>query len=267
MVTKARWFAALPLAVSAFALDTSKLRPTGYANDFAGALDSRSRAAIDRYCGNLERATGAQIAVVLVRSLEGEPIEDVAIRLFQEWGIGKKGTDEGLLLLLAIQDRKQRAEVGYGLEPVIPDGFAGGVLRGIRPILRQGDYGGAMLAAVQQFGERIAASKGVDLTGGRRKAPSGRGPVSWLPLPLVLLFLFIVFSIIGSRVGRGGRRGRRGRGSSFLAGMILGNLLGHGRTYRGSGWSGGGFGGTGGFGGFGGFGGGRSGGGGATGGW
>ena len=118
-------------------------------------------AQIEAYCGNVERATGAQFAIVTVDSLEDEPVEDVAVRLFKEWGIGKKGTDEGLLVLLAIKDHKNRVEVGYGLEPVISDGYAGGVLRGIRPILRQGNYGGALLAAAQQFGQRIAEAKGV----------------------------------------------------------------------------------------------------------
>ena len=77
------------------------------------------------------------------------------------------------MLLLAIKDHKQRAEVGYGLEPIITDGYAGGVLRGIRPILQQGNYGGALLAAAQQFGSRIAQAKGVAIAG----APSAAGSI------------------------------------------------------------------------------------------
>jgi uncharacterized protein len=248
---------AVLLAASAAALDTSKLQPTGYVNDFARALDPRSRAALEDYCANLERLTGVQVAVVLVDSLEGEPIEDAANRLFRQWGIGKKGKDEGLLLMLAIHDRKQRAEVGYGLEGIIPDGYAGSVLRGIRPILRQGDYGGALLAALQQYGQRIGDEKGVDLSGGtgRRPAPPV-GPGGSLPWPVVLGGLFLLLIILGSLGGGGG-------GGGFLLGMILGNLLGRGG--RRDGWGGGGFGGyNGGGGGFGGFGGGDSGGGGAS---
>src|SRR5262245_34731115 len=112
----------LVCAATALALDTSKLKPTGYVNDFAGVLDARHKAAIENYAGSVERATGAQFAVVLVDSLEDEPIEEVANRLYREWGIGKKGKDEGLMILLAVRDRKQRTEVGYGLEPIIPDG-------------------------------------------------------------------------------------------------------------------------------------------------
>src|SRR5215471_9620126 len=89
---------------SALALDTSKLQPRGYVNDFAHALNGRSAQALEAYCGNLERTTGAQMAIVLVDSLEGEPVEDVANRLYRQWGVGKKGKDEGILILLAIHD-------------------------------------------------------------------------------------------------------------------------------------------------------------------
>jgi uncharacterized protein len=248
------------LSVSAFALDTSKLKPTGYVNDFSHVLGA-SAAPIEAYCGAVERATGAQFAVVLVDSLEDEPIEEVANRLYREWGVGKKGNNEGLLLLLAIKDRKQRAEVGYGLEGSIPDGFAGSVLRGIRPILRQGNYSGALLAAVQQYGAKVAQDKGVTIEGSPpvRERPAGRG--GSLPIPAIIIGLLAVWVL--SRVFGGGGRGGGGIGS-FLSGMLLGNLMGGRR----GGWGGGGFGGYdsggGGGGGFGGFGGGDSGGGGAS---
>jgi uncharacterized protein len=248
-------------ASSAFALDTAKLKPTGYVNDFAHVLDARSARAIEDYCGNVERATGAQFAVVVVDSLEGDVIEDVANKLYRQWGIGKKGTDEGLLLMLAIKDRKQRAEVGYGLEPIIPDGYAGGVLRGIRPILRQGNYGGAVLAAMEQFGGKVADAKGVALEGVPRptaRAPRGGG----IPFPIIILGFFILAVIFRSFYGGGGGGGGI---TGFLTGMLIGNMMGRG---RGGDWGGGGFGGGGGGGGgFGGFGGGDSGGGGASGDW
>jgi uncharacterized protein len=252
----------------AIALDTSKLKPSGYVNDFAHALDARSAAELEAYCGNVERATGAQFAIVTVDTLEDEPVEDVAVRLFKQWGIGKKGTDEGLLVLLAIKDHKNRVEVGYGLESVISDGYAGGVLRGIRPILRQGNYGGALLAAAQQFGQRIADSKGVTIEGQTRQRPSspdsnGGGGFFGIVIAFVILML-----ILRGLSGRGGTGGGGSGAGGFLAGMLLGNLLGGRRS---GGWGGGGFGGGGGGGwgggGFGGFGGGGSGGGGASGGW
>jgi uncharacterized protein len=242
---------------AAWGLDTSKLKPTGYVNDFAHVLDAGSAQALEAYCANLERVTGVQMAIVLVPSLEDDPVEDAANRLYREWGIGKKGKDEGILLLLSIKERKSRAEIGYGLEPVINDGAAGGMLRAIGPILRQGNYGGGLLAIAEQMGNTIAQSKGVELGGAepeRRLRRVQRRPS--IPFPLIL----IGFGLLMWLLSRGGSGG----GTGLVAGMILGNMMGG----RGGGWGGGGFGGdSGGGGGFGGFGGGDSGGGGASGGW
>jgi uncharacterized protein len=251
---------------AALALDTSKLQPTGYVNDFAHALDAGSARTLEAYCTNVERVTGAQMAIVLVDSLDDEPIEDVANRLYRQWGVGKKGKDEGILLLLAVKDHKQRAEIGYGLEPVIPDAYAGEVLRGIRPILRQGNYGGALLAAAQQFGSRIAQEKGVALDPAQtRGQPVPRGETNsgggFFGIVIGIIIVILILRMLSGGGGGGG-------GTGFLAGMILGNLMGGGRR---GGWGGGGFGGYdgggGGGGGFGGFGGGDSGGGGASGSW
>lgn len=253
---RAAWMAVLT-ACFAFALDTSKLKPTGYVNDFAHVLSPAAKQRLEDYCANLERSTGAQMAIVLVDTLDGDPIDDDANKLYHEWGIGKKGKDEGILLLFAVKDRKDRAEIGFGLEPVITDGDAGDVLRGIRPILRQGNYGGAILAAADEFGQKIAASKGVVLApqvGVRRVGrPAPRGGT--IPFPLILLGVFFFLWIIGRITG-----GRGGGGTGFLAGMLLGNMMGRG----GGGWSSGGFGGGASGGGWGGFGGGDSGGGGAS---
>ena len=247
------------MASPGWSLDTSKLKPTGYVNDFAGTLDAGSKQALEAYAANLERLTGAQMAIVLVPALDGEPIEDVANRLYREWGIGQKGKNEGILLMLSIGDRKSRAEVGYGLEPFITDGRAGGILRAIAPILRQGNYGGGLMAAAEEIGREIAQAKNADMGDGqpvRRVRRRGQEPS--IPFPLIVIGIIILLSL----VSRGG-----GSGSGFLTGMILGNMMG-GR----GGWGGGGFGGagggwSGGGGGFGGFGGGDSGGGGASGGW
>ncbi len=244
------------LCLPAAALDLTKLQPHGYVNDFANVLDPAGSQALEQYCANVEHATGAQIAIAIVPSLDGDPIEDDAAKLFHQWGIGKKGKDEGILILLAIQDKKQRAEIGYGLEPILPDGFVGETLRGIRPILRQGNYAGALLAAAQQFGGRIAQSKGVSI--GNMPVQYGPDERKGLPWPLILIFIFIVLAILRARRGGGGGGGYGG-GGGFWPGVIIGNVLGSG---RGGGFGGGGFGG--GSGGWGGFGGGDSGGGGAS---
>jgi uncharacterized protein len=240
-----------------WALDVNSLKPEGYVSDFAHALDAGTRQTLEEYCGSVERATGVQMALVTIDTLDGEPVEDVANKLYRNWGVGKKGKDEGILLLLAIKDHKDRVEVGYGLEPILPDGFVGNVLREARPELRAGHYAGGMLAAAQTMGSTIATAKGVTLDSGirrqrRAEPPSGGG----LPWPLILIGILVLLFLM--------RRG--GGGGGFLTGMILGNVLGRS---GGGGWGGGGgFGsGGGGGGGFGGFGGGDSGGGGASGDW
>ena len=271
-------FLSVVLLSSAFGLDLTKLQPTGYVNDFAGVIDANNKALITEYCGNLERTTGAQFAVVTVPTIDDDVIETVAVDLFKQWGIGKKdgpNRDEGLLLILAIKEHKNRIEVGYGLEPIITDGYSGDTLRQIRPLLRQSAYGDALYAAVRRLGDHVMEAKGVAGQQVPIPQPQGRrssGGGSWIPIIFIALFFLIAFA------GRGGRGGGGGGGGSMLAGMILGQMLNGGR--RRGGWGGGGFGGYdgggggggfggggGGGGGFGGFGGGGSGGGGASGGW
>lgn len=244
------------LTASIFALDVKSLKPQGYVSDFAHVLDPQSRAQLEAYAGQVEQTTGVQMALVTLPSLDGEPIEDVTNTLFRQWGVGKKGKDEGIMLLLAVQDHRNRIEVGYGLEPILPDGFDGSILRGIQPLLRQGAYGQAMIAGAEQIGAEIARAKGVAPNPAERprvrEAPRRQG-IPWPLLVIGIVFLLMLF--------RGG-----GSGGGLLTGLLLGNLLGRGGRGGGD-WGGGGFGGGGGGGGFGGFGGGDSGGGGASGSW
>jgi uncharacterized protein len=227
-------------------------------------VDAGSRSQLERYCAAVERSTGVQLALVTIPSLSGEPVDDVANTLFRAWGVGAKGRNEGVLLLLSIGDRRTRLEVGYGVEQWIPDGFAGSVLREMRPALRQDHYGEALLAAAQAIGSRIAAAKNVAIEAPvrRRIRRETRDSIPW---PLLLGGVFLLFLL--SRGGRGGGYRGGGGGGSLLAGMLLGNLLSRGGGYSGRYGGGGGGGGFGGFdsgGGFGGFGGGDSGGGGAS---
>lgn len=251
------WCALLFLcADSGFALDPATLKPEGYVSDFAHVIDQPARQAAEQYCYKLEQATGVQVAVVTIDTLGDASLEQFTNDLYRKWGVGKKGKDEGLLLLLAIKDHKQRIEVGYGLEPILPDGLVGDVAVDMRPLLQQSQYGAAILQGVESMGARVATAKHVSLDSEgeqpqRRVASRGRG----IPFPLIIIGIVIVLFLVS----------RGGGGGGLLAGMILGNLLGGG---RGGGWGGGGgFGGGGGGGGFGGFGGGDSGGGGASSGW
>jgi uncharacterized protein len=251
--------ALLACAAGAQAVDWKTLQPQGYVSDFAGVIAEADRAPLEAYCHAVEQSTGAQMALVTVQSLEGEPIEDVANAVFRAWGVGQKGKNEGILLLLSVGDRRSRLEVGYGLEPILPDGLSGSILRQMRPALRQGDYGDAMLAAAETIGATIAQAKHVSLTTDgppRRYRSSASDSIPW---PMILGGVFLLFWLLRAFASRGGGRGG---GGGFLSGLLLGNLLG------GSSWGGSGSGGFGGSdsgdGGFGGFGGGDSGGGGAS---
>jgi uncharacterized protein len=247
------------MASAAWAVDWKALRPQGYVSDFAGAIDTASKAQLEEYCALIERSTGAQMALVTVPSLEGEPIEDVANTIFRGWGVGQKGANEGILMLLAIGDRRSRLEVGYGLEPIITDGDAGSVLRAMAPELRGGQYGAALVQGALEVGSRIAQAKKVAVEApagvARRQRPHPAGAI--VPLALFGVIGFLVLMVLAGR-GRGGGLGW------LLTGMILDSVMGGSRSYRDSG---GGFGGYDSGGGFGGFGGGDSGGGGASGSW
>ena len=248
-------------ALCATAVDFGALKTKGYVSDFAGVLDPGVVAELNSYCARVEQATGAQIALVTLPSLEGEPIEDVANLLYRKWGVGNQKTNEGVLLLLSIGDRRSRLEVGYGLEPLIPDGYAGSVVREMRPALRQRDYGQALAAAASLLGEKIAQSKGVSI-GQKTPLRQANRQTERMPFgPLVVVAgLVLLMLLFGGGRRPGGPSGFGGGGGGFLMGMLLGNLMsGGGRTH-----SGGGFGGYDSGDSFGGFGGGDSGGGGAS---
>jgi uncharacterized protein len=240
------------------AVDWTALKPQGYVSDFAGVIDPASKAQLEAYCATVEGSTGAQMAFVTIPTLEGEPIDDVANTLYRAWGVGQKGKNEGALLLLVINDRRNRLEVGYGLEPILPDGFAGSVLREMRPALRQQLYGEALMAAAETVGATVAKAKNVSLTAQlpRRMRPTTGTSIPW-PLLIGGVFLLLFLLRSGGPRGYGG-----GGGGGLLSGLLLGNMMSRGSWGdRGSG----GFGGPdSGDGGFGGFGGGDSGGGGAS---
>jgi len=214
-------------AAAALATDFATLKPQGYVSDFAQVVSPESRAQLERYCAALEQSTGVQVALVTLPSLDGQPVEDVANDMFRKWGVGKKGQDNGLLLLLSIRDRRSRLEVGYGLEPIITDGDAGDLLRAMRPYLRAERYGDALLEAVNELGTKIASAKGVNL-----QAPAPR-PVHRARggLPggvLAFLVMMVIFGVLSSA----GRRGPRGGGGigGVLPWMILGSMMRGGRS-------------------------------------
>lgn len=146
---------ALAQAIPADAL-LQRLEPAGHVNDLASLLDEAERSAMEQRLVQLRQQNGAEVAVVLLPSLEGGQIDDFANKLFQKWGLGKEGQDNGLLLLVAVQDRKARIEVGYGLEPILPDALAGRILdEHLFPAFKRQQYAEGLDQAVQQIVTRI----------------------------------------------------------------------------------------------------------------
>jgi uncharacterized protein len=256
------WVAAEPIA---------SLRPSNYVNDFAGVLDAATQARLNDLCRQVDQKAHAQIAVVTVKSLDGQDVVSYAVALYQKWGIGTKGKDRGVLILLATQDHQYWITVGYGLEPILPDGKVGGFGREAVPILRTGNYGAAATLMTTRVASVIAQDAGVTLdnqpgfAAPRRQPAPGAGLV-WIG---ILVLIFIVIPLLRA-IFRGGGGGRPGGGSGFWSGLLWGILFSNLGGGRGGGYGGGGFGGFGGGGGgggFGGFGGGSTGGGGAGGSW
>jgi uncharacterized protein len=235
------------------------IHPTGYVTDLAGVINTDTKTRIENLCTELEQKTGAQMAIVTVRSLDGETVEQYANELFKQLGVGNKKENRGVLVLVAPTERKYWTEVGYGLEPVINDARAGDAGRLMRSYFLQGNYSAGIEAAAWTLAKFVADDRGVTLTATPSARPVQRRDDGSHSFPIwpILIFIFVIINIIRA-VSRGGS-GRGGRGSGWWIGPMIGGMLGGG--------GGGGFGGSSGGGGFGGFGGGSSGGGGAGGSW
>jgi uncharacterized protein len=246
--------ALLLLTLPALAVDWKSYKPEGYVSDFARVVDPQSKAELESYAARIQQATGAQFAFVSIPSLQGEPIEDVTNDIFHNFGVGEKGKDNGLMVLLSVGDRKSRLEVGGGLGESIPDSMAGLLLEDMRPALREGQYGTAFLLAAQRLGDTLAQAKGVPIPPPAIPYRVHRTTQDRIPWPSILIGLFILFLIL--------RRG--GGGGGFWTGLLIGQLLDSGGRRGGDGGGFGGFDSGGSSGGFGGFGGGDSGGGGAS---
>jgi len=228
--------------------------PPKLVNDVAGVLSPEQREILEQKLVALDDSSSNQIAVVLIPTLDGYPIEEYANKLFREWGIGHKGTNNGVLIIAAINDRKVRIEVGYGLEGAIPDIAASSIYNNeIVPAFREQNYYRGLDDAINALSKAAVGEYKVKK---EKKAKSKGKPL----VTFLGMLLFILIIVAGGRGRGGGGSMSRGGYSDIATGMLLGSLLGGGRSH------GGGFGDSGG-GGFGGFGGGSSGGGGAGGGW
>jgi len=264
MTYVSRWLAVVLLIFAPSAVLTAESvsslpAPTGYVSDFAGVLSPSTKANLENLCTQVDRQAHAQIAVVTIKTLDNDQsIDEFATALEDKWKVGAKGTDRGVLMLVIMNPRKYRIEVGYGLEGILNDAKVGDIGRTMVPALSQLDYNTAIPIGVQQIAQVIATDAGVTLNLAQpvhqyhRQQQQAPVQISFMELLLgggvILLILFfliktgntgLIFFLLGSLMGGGGG-GRRGGGGD---------------------WGGG----DGGGGGFGGFGGGGSGGGGASG--
>ena len=218
VLAAAVWVTAEPIA---------SLRPTNYVNDFAGVLDASTQAQLNALCQQVDQKAQAQIAVVTVKSVDGQDVVSYAVALYQKWGIGAKGKDRGVLILLATQDHKYWTAVGYGLEPILPDGKVGGFGREMVPLLRSGDYAGAVTLMTARVASVIAQDAGVTLDNQPRLAAPRQPPVSGGgPGGAVIFFvlLFVVLLIFRS-LFRGGGSGRGGGGFGISVGIAVGHAV------------------------------------------
>ena len=249
--------------------------PTGYVNDFAGVLSPETKQGLEELCTEVDHQAHAQIAVVTVQKMEADPvkgqkadelpapsIEEFATALEDKWKVGAKGTDRGVLVIVSLDPRKYRIEVGYGLEGILPDGKVGDIGREMQPYLHTNDYNQAISLGVREIAQVIATDSGVTLAGlegngapvreryySQPQAQMQVNPIAALVFGVIVLVVIAVLISTG-HIG--------------LLFFLLFNLMGGGwggGFGGGDGEGGGGFGG----GGFGGFGGGGSGGGGASG--
>lgn len=219
-----------------------ELKPIGFVSDFANILDSESYQKMKIITTELEQKTSSEIAVVTVKNTDGGSIEDFAVKLFEKWGIGKKGKDNGVLFLTSVEDRKVRIEVGYGLEGVLPDGLCGEILdKYVIPYFKQGDYSKGIIMGTAAITSIIAKDSNVELTGaivpvsGKRKQSLVRIIFNLLFF-LVLMFVFIrhpflFLFFLGTGGFRGGSSGRGGFSGGF--GGFGGGLSGGGGASRG----------------------------------
>jgi uncharacterized protein len=272
-VSRARpWLACVLVAIvlsagTAFAQPDSTAIPpaVGFVNDHAGLLTESMRARLESFLDQVRKKTGAEFAVLTMRSTAPEEPSVYKTQVFERWGLGRAGEDDGLLMLVAVEEREVRFETGYGLEGALPDAWQSRLVRReVAPRFREGQYEEGIRVAVLATAARIAGEKGVTLTWDGRelryREPSGRLP-GWVRILILVTVVVIVIAAMRSQSGGpgtpfGGRRFRRGMWYGGWGGGFGGGL--------GGGFGRGSFGGGGSFGGFGG---GHSGGGGGGGSW
>ena len=223
--------------------------------DLAGIIDDSVQTKLNRYLRELEQKTTAQMAILTVKSLQGESLEEFSITIaHNKWKLGQKGKDNGVLLVIALKERKYRIEVGYGLEGILPDSLVGSIGRQyLVPYFRKGDYSEGIYAATLAIANEIAKDAGVKITempaAGivspakvRQKSTGFLGKIISLLFFLVILIIFIKnprsFLVLMLLSSMGGRRGPWGGSGGGFGGGGFGSFGGGGGGFGGGGASG-----------------------------
>ncbi|MEJ7779362.1 MAG: TPM domain-containing protein [Daejeonella sp.] len=251
------------LLTSLLFAQTFPAKPTRLVNDYTQTLSTDQISSLEQKLVAFDDSSSIQVAVVIIKSLEGYDVADYAVRLAESWGIGGSENNNGVLLLVSLGDRKVTIQTGYGVEGALPDAIARRIIENeITPNFKSGDY----FAGINQGTDAI-----ISYTKGEYKndTPKKRKKSSGGMIPFIVIFIVIILLAIKKGGGSGGSQVIGGRGSaSPFWWLLLGSQLGRGGGGGFGGFSGGGGGfGGGGGGGFGGFGGGSFGGGGASGSW
>ena len=194
---------------------------TGYVNDFTSVLSEATRSELETLLRGVEAETKAEIAVAVVASLDGMSVEEYANGLFKEWGVGKEGLDNGVLVVVAPSDRAMRIEVGYGLEPVLPDGLAGEIVRtNFLPHFRNEDYAAGITEGVTRVADVVRTNHvlSAEELAALEQSDAAEAP-AWITVPFFGMFVGIGFFMSG--VGIGSKTGFPLLFGSFFGGMPL----------------------------------------------
>ena len=200
--------------------------PTGYINDFANILTVDQRQTLEQKITNFERQTQHEISVVTIKSLAGDTIENFAVKLFEEWKIGKDTYDNGVLLLIAMDDRRMRIEVGYGLEPVLTDALSNYIIQNVlKPHFQNAEYYVGISEALDAITKSIAgeyvpiaSSSSIDLT-------EDEDNDDYLPVVFFLCYLYFFSLILFSALALPGWSMFVGAIIASLIGLIFGSMI------------------------------------------
>jgi uncharacterized protein len=227
------------MACLSLAADFPDPTPEFFVNDFAGVIDSRTEDEIQNAAVQLYERTGAQVVVVTIDSLGGEPLEIYAVKLFREWGIGEADKNNGVIILVAIEDRMSRIEVGYGLEGALPDGKTGRIQDNYMiPAFKEGNYSEGILVGFLAIVREVYNEYGIEADTGyeryyysEQENDADTRNIIYIFIIIAVLILdwiffkgrltrFFVYSSMFRRGGGGGFSGggRSGRGGGFSGG-------------------------------------------------